>query len=65
MIRQMLGLSAQQMNQPQHVSAREVVQGTPTLTNQSAGERSVLSSVDDLPDEDEMIRLASEAFLGG
>ena len=64
-IRQMLGLSAQQMNQPQHVSAREVVQGTPTLTNQSAGERSVLSSVDDLPDEDEMIRLASEAFLGG
>lgn len=64
-IRQMLGLSAQQMNQPQHVSAREVVQGTPTLTNQSAGERSVLASVDELPDEDEMIRLASEAFLSG
>ena len=64
-IRQMLGLSAQQMNQPQHVSAREVVQGTPTLTNQSAGERSVLASMDELPDEDEMIRLASEAFLDG
>ena len=63
-VRQIIGLAAKQQNQPQSVSAHEVVQGTPTLTNQSAGERSVLSSIDELPDEDEMIRLASEAFLG-
>ena len=64
-VRQLVGLAAKQQNQPQSVSAHEVVQGTPTLTNQSAGERSVLSSQDEMLDDDELIRLASEAFLGG
>ncbi len=64
-VRQLIGLAAKQQNQPQSVSAHEVVQGTPTLTNQSAGERSVLSSQDEMLDDDDIIRLASEAFLGG
>ena len=63
-VRQLLGLAAQQNDQQNYRSAHEVAQGTPTLTNRSAGERSVLSGPDQLPDEDEMIRLASEAFLG-
>jgi len=63
-VRQLVGLAAKQQNQPQSVSAHEVVQGTPTLTNQSAGERSVLSSQDGMLDDDDIIRMASEAFLG-
>ncbi len=64
-VRRYLGLAAKQNGEPRSVSAREVVQGTPTLTNQSAGERSVLSSQDEMLDDDDIIRLASEAFLGG
>jgi hypothetical protein len=64
-VRQLVGLAAKQQNQPQSVSAHEVVQGTPTLTNQSAGERSVLSSQDEMLDDDDILRMASEAFLGG
>ena len=64
-VRRHLGLAAKQNGEPQSVSAREVVQGTPTLTNQSAGERSVLSSQDEMLDDDDIIRMASEAFLGG
>lgn len=63
-VRQLLGLAAQQQNTP-NVAAREVVQGTPTLTNQSAGGRSFRTEQDELPDNEELIRMASEAFLSG
>ena len=63
-VRQLLGLSAQQQNTP-NVAAREVVRGTPTLTNQSAGGRSFRTDQDEVPDNEELIRMAAEAFLSG